>query len=135
MNDAEKQPLLERQEEQAPEEDLSLSELQSNVRKAQRAYFRAWSRTTSGKWHKRIMLSVTILLSVFMLFCIAVIAQDGLSDEDDDGNSWRKPEKVDLEAHIMSKCPDAKDCLRDMILPAMQNVSDKVNFKLSYIGT
>ena len=42
---------------------------------------------------------------------------------------------VPLEAHIMSKCPDAKDCLNDMILPAMQNVSDKVDFTLSYIGT
>ena len=35
----------------------------------------------------------------------------------------------------MSKCPDAKDCLHDMILPTMQNVSDKVDFTLSYIGT
>ncbi|PKS09235.1 hypothetical protein jhhlp_003849 [Lomentospora prolificans] len=42
---------------------------------------------------------------------------------------------VPLEAHIMSKCPDARDCLRDMILPAMQRVHDKVNFTLSFIGT
>ncbi|KAK4099362.1 hypothetical protein N658DRAFT_508803 [Parathielavia hyrcaniae] len=45
------------------------------------------------------------------------------------------PELVPLEAHIMSKCPDAKDCLRDMVLPAMQKVHDKVNFTLSFIGT
>ncbi|KAK4125487.1 hypothetical protein N657DRAFT_568092 [Parathielavia appendiculata] len=43
-------------------------------------------------------------------------------------------ELVPLEAHIMSKCPDAKDCLRDMVLPAMQKVYDKVNFTLSFIG-
>ncbi|KAI0132586.1 hypothetical protein BJ170DRAFT_680468 [Xylariales sp. AK1849] len=42
---------------------------------------------------------------------------------------------VPLEAHIMSKCPDAKDCLKDMILPAMMRINEKVNFTLSYIGT
>lgn len=42
---------------------------------------------------------------------------------------------VPLEAHIMSKCPDAKDCLRTLVLPTMQRVIDKVNFTLSYIGT
>lgn len=42
---------------------------------------------------------------------------------------------VPLEAHIMSKCPDAKDCLRMLVLPTMQRVLDKVNFTLSYIGT
>lgn len=42
---------------------------------------------------------------------------------------------VPLEAHIMSKCPDARDCLRMMVLPTMQRVLDKVNFTLSYIGT
>jgi hypothetical protein len=42
---------------------------------------------------------------------------------------------VPLEAHIMSKCPDARDCLKMMVLPTMQRVHDKVNFTLSYIGT
>lgn len=42
---------------------------------------------------------------------------------------------VPFEAHIMSKCPDAKDCLRMLVLPTMQRVIDKVNFTLSYIGT
>jgi hypothetical protein len=44
-------------------------------------------------------------------------------------------ELVPLEAHIMSKCPDAKICLKEMVLPAMQQVYDKVNFTLSFIGT
>lgn len=34
----------------------------------------------------------------------------------------------------MSKCPDARDCLRDFVVPAMANVSDKVDFRLSFIG-
>ncbi|KAI1462034.1 hypothetical protein F4805DRAFT_453264 [Annulohypoxylon moriforme] len=44
-------------------------------------------------------------------------------------------ELVPLEAHIMSKCPDARDCLKDLVLPSMMRVYDKVNFTLSYIGT
>ena len=43
--------------------------------------------------------------------------------------------KVPLEAHIMSKCPDARDCLVELVVPAMEQVVDKVDFKLSYIGT
>ncbi|KAL8372127.1 hypothetical protein RB595_001767 [Gaeumannomyces hyphopodioides] len=42
---------------------------------------------------------------------------------------------VPLEAHIMSKCPDARDCLKQMVLPVMEKVHDKVNFTLSFIGT
>ncbi|KAK3374373.1 hypothetical protein B0T24DRAFT_529582 [Lasiosphaeria ovina] len=42
---------------------------------------------------------------------------------------------VPLEAHIMSKCPDARDCLEQLILPAMEQVADLVNFTLSFIGT
>lgn len=43
-------------------------------------------------------------------------------------------ELVPLEVHIMSKCPDARDCLRDLIVPTMERVSDKVDLKLSFIG-
>ncbi|KAJ2971489.1 hypothetical protein NQ176_g7660 [Zarea fungicola] len=43
--------------------------------------------------------------------------------------------KVPLEAHIISKCPDTRDALRLLLLPAMQQVYDKVDFKLSYIGS
>lgn len=42
---------------------------------------------------------------------------------------------VPLEAHIMSKCPDARDCLKELVLPTMMRVIDKVNFTLSFIGT
>ncbi|RFU77279.1 gamma interferon inducible lysosomal thiol reductase [Trichoderma arundinaceum] len=41
---------------------------------------------------------------------------------------------VPLEAHIISKCPDTRDALRTLILPVMQQVHDKVDFRLSYIG-
>jgi hypothetical protein len=42
---------------------------------------------------------------------------------------------VPLEAHIISKCPDTRDAFRELLLPVMQQVSDKVNFTLSYIGS
>ena len=42
--------------------------------------------------------------------------------------------KVPLEVHIMSKCPDARDCLKKLVLPTMSNVSEKVDFRLSFIG-
>lgn len=130
--DMEKQPLLDNGTRQQPDQqhEPTLRELQQNVSRAQRAYMRAWSRTTSGKWHKRIMFAVTFLLLSFMVFCVALIGWDALNEEDDGG--WALG-KVPLEAHIMSKCPDARDCLHDLILPAMQNVSNKVDFRLSYI--
>ncbi|CAI7677572.1 unnamed protein product [Penicillium pancosmium] len=42
--------------------------------------------------------------------------------------------KIPLEAHIMSKCPDAQECLKELILPTMEQVSDKVDFQLSFIA-
>ena len=42
---------------------------------------------------------------------------------------------VPLEAHIMSKCPDAKTCLEELVVPAMEQVVDMVDFRLSYIGS
>ena len=128
--DTEKQPLLDTQVQEEPQEqERSLSDLRHDVVLAQRKYMKKWHETTSSKWHKRIMFSVTALLLLFMVFCMAVIVDDSLNEDDD----WEYPGRVPLEAHIMSKCPDAKDCLHDMILPAMVNVSDKVDFKLSYI--
>ncbi|KAL4867135.1 hypothetical protein BDV12DRAFT_186896 [Aspergillus spectabilis] len=43
-------------------------------------------------------------------------------------------ERIPLEAHIMSKCPDARDCIRELVVPAMERVSDKVDFNLSFIA-
>ncbi|KAK5118189.1 hypothetical protein LTR85_008169 [Meristemomyces frigidus] len=132
-NDMEKQPLLEppKDSSEAEAQEPSLAELQQNVFKAQREYMKAWSRTTSGTLHKRIMWAVTAVVLLFAGFCIAAIVADSFEDD----YSPMFTGKVPLEAHIMSKCPDARDCLHDMILPAMQNISHKVDFKLSYIGT
>lgn len=42
--------------------------------------------------------------------------------------------RVPLEAHVMSKCPDARDCLQKLVVPAMEQVNDKVDFELSFIA-
>ncbi|QIW99311.1 hypothetical protein AMS68_004829 [Peltaster fructicola] len=125
-SDLEKQPLL-----AASTSQPSLSELQQNVSRAQREYMRAWSRSTNGRVHKAIMLGTTALLTLLLIVCGALVMEDALADD----LPMPRASKVALEAHIMSKCPDARDCLHDMILPAMMNVSSKVNFKLSYIGS
>ena len=110
------------------EQNLSLYQLEQNARKAQRAYMRAWSRTMPGRWHKWVLVSTVILLLVFSVFWTYTIATATAEASD-----WRYPRRVPLEAHIMSKCPDATDCLHDLILPAMQKISHKVDFKLSFI--
>lgn len=96
--DLEKQPLLAAtpEHDSTPNEEPTLHELQQNVFKAQRAYMRAWSRTTSGAWHRRIIWFVTGLLMTFFLFCIVIIAQDSFDDYEP-GYTGRVP----LEAHIV----------------------------------
>ncbi|KAK6428054.1 hypothetical protein LTR95_015806 [Oleoguttula sp. CCFEE 5521] len=130
--DSEKQPLIiDNEATSSATPEPTLSDLQQQVFTAQRAYMRAWSRTTSGKWHRRIMFLVSAFLITIMLTCVTFIATEALTENDAVYHSG----KVPLEAFIMSKCPDAKDCLHDMILPAMQKISRKVDFKLSYIGS
>lgn len=60
---------------------------------------------------------------------------------------------VGLEAHVMvpfspsklyllidfnqrqSKCPDARDCLQSLVVPAMEQISNIVDFRISFIGS
>ncbi|KAH8911432.1 hypothetical protein BR93DRAFT_965219 [Coniochaeta sp. PMI_546] len=85
-----------------------------------------------------------IAVALFGTLCIYVFYQFGFPASQPRPDSWMPKSQdeliqtggklVPLEAHIMSKCPDARDCLRDMVLPAMQRVHDKVDFTLSFIG-
>ncbi|KAA8894203.1 hypothetical protein FN846DRAFT_975351 [Sphaerosporella brunnea] len=43
--------------------------------------------------------------------------------------------KVPLEIHIMSQCPDAVDCVHDLLSPALPSISNITSFTLSFIGT
>lgn len=58
----------------------------------------------------------------------------GYNDDGDDDKK-KKKEKVKLEVHIMSKCPDAKDCLEKLVFPALDELGPEVvDFKMSFIG-
>jgi hypothetical protein len=84
----------------------------------------AWRRKKTNS--RFTVAAAVVILSLFWLashFKCAHPEHDDVQDR-----------KVPLEAHIMSKCPDARFCLENLVLPAMQNVSDLVDFKVSYIG-
>ena len=138
MSEIEKQPLIEDKPESTLEDLRSRwTETRANLQAAaqdlftaRREYERAWSRTTRGR----------ITIAAFCIFIITVCILPlggllvlGLMDDDTEVYEYL-PRRVPLEAHIMSKCPDARDCLHDLVLPAMVNVSNLVDFKLSYIG-
>lgn len=75
------------------------------------------------------------LIVYFLPKCLRMSPSSHVNNPDrsigqDDTNSTLVP----LEAHVMSKCPDARDCLVDLVVPAMERIVDKVDFTLSYIG-
>jgi len=86
----------------------------------------------------RLLPACLILLAIFSLFRTtfvhnhhydpAVSLRPSIDEAEESGN------KVPLEIHVMSKCPDARDCLRQLIVPSMQEVSQKVNLTMSFIG-
>lgn len=114
-----------------------------------------YSPSPSSRWRGRPRRSVFIYPTVILFtFLIISCSSPGLFS-----NPYRQPNlrakkqqsrlgpsdqqpfvvaqntsRVPLEAHIMSKCPDAKTCLRDLVVPAMEKIADKVDFRLSYIG-
>ena len=51
-----------------------------------------------------------------------------------EAQSFTADTKVPLEIHIMSKCPDAKDCLELLIAPALEEIESLVDFQMSFIG-
>lgn len=137
MSEIEKQPLIQDQPEPTLQDLRSRwQEARANLQAAaqdvfttRREYERAWSRTTRGR----------ITIAAFCLFIMGmfILPMGGLvllGLMEDDASEEYLPRRVPLEAHIMSKCPDARDCLHDLVLPAMVNVSNHVDFKLSYIG-
>ncbi|KAI4721640.1 hypothetical protein E4T48_02176 [Aureobasidium sp. EXF-10727] len=138
MSEIEKQPLIEDQpkatlqdlRERWTEARANLQTAAQELLTARREYERAWSRTTRGR----------ITIAAFCIFIITIFLLPlgglvllGLMDDEPEAYEYL-PRRVPLEAHIMSKCPDARDCLHDLVLPAMVNVSNLVDFKLSYIG-
>lgn len=72
---------------------------------------------------------------------VGTILNDDASNQDTafESNSIRIPTtsgSVDIDVFIMSKCPDAKDCVEQLIAPAMTalDFSPKINLNFEYIG-
>ena len=128
----EKQPLLEEGNESISLEELKQQVIAAEAEavKARRSYHTAWLKASAfHRIQRRMLIGLVAGFVAFYLFLGGAV----IYFDNDDVASY--PQRIPLEAHIMSKCPDAKDCLRQMVLPAMQNVSNIVDFKLSYIGT
>ncbi|KAF4551523.1 Hypothetical protein D9617_13g100240 [Elsinoe fawcettii] len=143
MADPEKAPLLPSSSPVEHTEDSALSHLREEVSRtrlahieANKQYAAAWRHTRSGR---TITIVHNIILTIVGMISVAVIsamlfALGYAIIYGDDDPTYRPLRRVPLEAHIMSKCPDARDCLRDLVLPSMQQVNRQVDFKLSYIG-
>ena len=82
---------------------------------------------TMTRKSKKARLQMAVIVILFSFFWLARTFQCGEAHVEADT-------KVPLDVHIMSKCPDARDCLKKLVVPAMANVSDKVEFRLSMIG-
>ena len=96
---------------------------------------RSMSPIRTGGVARRSRPFLALALIVFGLYtCLHLGPVSQLTTTPKFGGETTTVAKVPLEAHIMSKCPDARDCLRQLVLPAMQRVYQKVNFTLSYIG-
>lgn len=91
----------------------------------------------STRFLRRVLATIIVCFALYGIVVYRSSAvYDGLSESYSNALMEAKisSSKVPLEAHIMSKCPDAQDCLQQLIVPAMEQVSDKVNFTLSFIA-
>ncbi|KAF2148976.1 hypothetical protein K461DRAFT_297450 [Myriangium duriaei CBS 260.36] len=143
MADYEKAPLLpasQHDDDQSLEERVKiLKDKEEEARlawiDAGSAHMEAWWRTSKGRTMKRVQRIVIGTMSAISMGLMGLVLYAIADMIVHPGTDWTFPKRIPLEAHIMSKCPDAKDCLNDLVLPAMMEVSHLVDFKLSYIGT
>jgi len=105
----------------------------------QRPEKRPFRHVLLGKFLPAALLTLSLLLLFRSTFIshgrydpAKGFLEDPVSETVED--AFSETNKISLEAHIMSKCPDARDCLQQLVVPTMERVSDKVDFKLSYIG-
>uniref|UniRef100_A0A093UZP2 GILT-like protein C02D5.2 n=1 Tax=Talaromyces marneffei PM1 TaxID=1077442 RepID=A0A093UZP2_TALMA len=118
---------LEREEQFAPQEG-----------KTQSSYSSWRERAMNRNMRKSLAIIGTCWL-IYILWLNRLYASSWIpgSPNNSDEVAYKETvgKTVPLDVHIMSKCPDAKDCLQKLILPAMEQISDKVDFKLSFIGS
>lgn len=85
---------------------------------------------------RRILPAIITLVATFTLFRSLFVCDHHYRPDGSESSALEEPSsnKIELEAHGMSRCPDYADCLRELIVPTMIQVGDKVNFTLSFIG-
>jgi hypothetical protein len=75
------------------------------------------------------------LLSLPTPLGIVAAKQTGFTEHDMQNiNSQVEKRKVPVEVHIESKCPDARDCLQKLVVPAYWQVNKEADLKISYVG-
>lgn len=95
-----------------------------------------------SRFLRRALTTICLCLAFYVLLNRYVRSAPPNTNDPNDGRDagtdnsvpTGSSKKVPLEAHIMSKCPDARDCLQQLIVPAMELINDKVDFRLSFIG-
>jgi hypothetical protein len=117
---------LEREEQFAPQEGKTQSSYSSWRERAMNRNLRKGLAIFGACW-------LVYILWLNRLYAISFLPGSPNSNAEITDNET-VGKTVPLDVHIMSKCPDAKDCLQKLILPAMERISDKVDFQLSFIG-
>jgi hypothetical protein len=96
---------------------------------------RAWTLRPHCRPLVLVLLTVLTLLMIPFRPWLPRLLFESLKSMPRPESALQGQSKAQLEVHIMSKCPDARDCLRELVVPAMEQVHDIVDFKLSFIGT
>ena len=104
----------------------------------------SFSTSERSRLRSRLVVYIVAFISAFLIITYGISPQlsgyypqaspETVMSQSTDAKS-NQTALVPLEAHIMSKCPDAKTCLEKLVVPAMEQVVDMVNFRLSYIGS
>lgn len=94
-------------------------------------------RTTSRSLRRGLIIIIACFLAYFLYLnrlYVKSLAPSSSKPSSEHATNSVGTNKVPLEAHVMSKCPDAQECLQQLVVPAMEKISDKVDFQLSFIG-
>ena len=125
-------------------QDLPRSSSPTDRRRRSRNYWEAFAASWRDRSIRRLIIVICFITTVWALFSRSGLPSDkaaGTEKDDESGASLDHPDgvfanytRVPLEAHIMSKCPDTRRCIPGLVVPAMEKISDKVDFELSFLG-
>jgi hypothetical protein len=105
-----------------------------------------WHESSSprrDRTFRRLCIAVCLILACWtlthyhiphLLESEAPGSQRTTEDEASQTSNENNTSHVVLEAFIMSKCPDARACIQELVVPAMEKLSDKIEFEMDFIG-